>query len=158
MSIPLESAQDFHPLEITRQASPESPLMQGDFTLDELRQKFGTSDMTEEAVLAAAGNLGHAFFKIGTAYRSFAPMKSKTAILSPSQENGVEIAAPVEVLENEEGEESDSDWKIIDDPDFDDGDGEDVELLGEKDDPEDDGDGILVSDLEDEEEGDDLDF
>lgn len=112
MPIPLETAQEHHPVELTRQASPESPLMQGDFTLDELREKFGSPDMAEEAVLAAAGNLGHAFFKIGAIYRSFAPVKGETAILSPSQESGVAI--PVEVLGDDDEEEADGDDMLVD--------------------------------------------
>jgi hypothetical protein len=106
MPIPLESAQNHHPVELTRNASPETPLMQGDFTLDELREKFGTPEMTEEMILAAAGNLGHAFFKVGSVYRSFAPLKGDTAIVSPSQDSGVAIGVPanIDINAEEEGE------------------------------------------------------
>lgn len=132
MPIGLETAQTFHPVELTRQASPETPLLQGDFTLDQLKEQFGTPDMAEEAVLNAAGLLGHAFFKVGEVYRSFAPIKGETAILSPSQESGgtvnsVDVSSPPSIdLDDSAGVvgEGESDWAIVDDPDLSEGEDE----------------------------------
>jgi len=137
MPIGLEAAQTFHPVELTRQASPETPLLQGDFTLDQLKEQFGTPDMAEEAVLNAAGLLGHAFFKVGEVYRSFAPMKGETVILSPSQESGVTVnsvddssptsidlenlSSKIDLEDTEVDGEEENDWAIVDDPDLEEG-------------------------------------
>jgi hypothetical protein len=145
MPIGLETAQDYHPTELTRQASPETPLLKGDFTLDELKAQFGTPEMTEEAVLAAAGNLGHAFFKVGDIYRSFAPAKGETAIMSSSQESGVVIAP---ITENDGNDDEDSEVTIasINENDEDDANDDNVD------------DEDLLEAPDDEDENDELDF
>lgn len=74
MPIALADAQNYHPLMLTRQANPEQKVLEGEFTLSELRVQFDLDEtFSEDRVLAQASEHGHAFLKNGDKYVGFAP-------------------------------------------------------------------------------------
>lgn len=74
MPIKLEDALNHHPLELTRQADPSVKMIEGEYTLDQLRARYDFGNGSEAEVLAAAAEAGQAFFKRGDdIYVAFAP-------------------------------------------------------------------------------------
>lgn len=125
MPITLDTAHTFHPLELTRQHSPEIPTTAGTFSLAELCAKMGfepteDNEASEAEVLAIAARAGHAFFKTGdNNYVSFCPQLGEL----DSESNNIaaieltEVVAAIELTEVEDEDEDENPIEVVEDDD-----------------------------------------